>query len=82
MSGVQHHARRLDRNPGDDARYHRAFLLPAVPSVDAGQSLVVPQGWFRNDRTIELFTDGVWQVRLLHVLDDGPDFERVSFVVC
>lgn len=63
-------------------KYQRAFLLPATPSVGAEQSLVLPQGWFRSGRIIELFTDGAWQVRLLHVLDDGPDFERISFEVC
>jgi hypothetical protein len=75
-------ARPFDRSARDDGKYRRAFLLPAVPSVNAEQSLVLPQGWFRNDRVIELFTDGAWRVRLLHVLDDGPDYERVSFVVC
>jgi hypothetical protein len=75
-------ARPLNRNAGDDGKYQRAFLLPAVPSVGAEQSLVVPQGWFRNDRLIELYTDGPWRVRMQHVLDDGPDFDRVSFVVC
>lgn len=63
-------------------KYDRAFLLPAVPSVDAEQSLVVPKSWYRPERTIELHADGTWQVRLLHLLDDGPDFERVSFAVC
>ena len=31
---------------------------------------------------VELFTDGVWRVKLINVLDDGPDFDRVSFEVC
>jgi hypothetical protein len=75
-------ARPLDRSAADDGKYHRAFLLPAVPSVGAEQSLVLPQGWFRNERVIELFTDGAWRVSLQHVLDDGPDYERVSFTVC
>ena len=64
------------------SRYERAFLLPAIPSVATEQSLVVPTGWYRSGRVIELFTDGVWRVKLVHVLDDGPDFERVSFVAC
>jgi hypothetical protein len=75
-------ARPLDRSAADDGKYRRAFLLPAVPSVGAEQSLVLPQGWFRNERVIELFTDGAWRVSLQHVLDDGPDYERVSFTVC
>lgn len=75
-------ARPLEQTGADTGKYQRAFLLPAVPSVAAEQSLVLPQGWFRVDRVIELFTDGIWRVKLLHVLDDGPDFERVSFEVC
>lgn len=63
-------------------KYHRAFLLPTIPAVSAEPSLVLPLGWFRCGRVIELFTDGAWQIKLLQVLDDGPDFERVSFVTC
>ncbi len=63
-------------------KYHRAFMLPSVPAMEAEQSLVLPKGWFRRERIIELYTDSTWQARLLHKLDDGPDFERVSFTVC
>lgn len=74
---------RLIENPGESSgKFHRAFLLPAIPAVSAEQSIVLPPGWFRSGRTIELFTDGSWQIKLVHVLDDGPDFERISFVVC
>lgn len=60
----------------------RAFLLPAIPAIDLEASLVLPQGWFRPGRVVELFIDGASQVKLLHILDDGPDFERVSFALC
>lgn len=75
-------ARPLDHLEGGNGKYHRAFLLPAAPAIHTEQSLILPRAWFRSGRVIELFTDGVWQVRLLHVLDDGLDFERVSFTVC
>ena len=26
--------------------------------------------------------DGTTQIKLQHIIDDGPDFERVSFVLC
>ena len=64
------------------SHYQRAFLLPAIPAVNAEQSLVLPQGWFRRGRIIELYTDGAWQVRLTRVLDSGPDFDRVTFEIC
>ena len=75
-------ARPLDSASEPGGKYQRAFLLPAIAAVSTEQSLVVPQGWFRSGRIIELFTDGAWQVRLLSVIDNGPDFERVSFVLC
>lgn len=61
--------------------YQRAFLLSALASAGAEQSLVLAPGVYRASRTIEIFTEGAWRVRLKHVLDTGPDFERVSFEV-
>lgn len=66
---------------GNAELYSRAFLLPAIQAVDTEQSLVLPQGWYQAGRVIEIYTDGVWRVRLNRVLQDGPDFERVSFTL-
>ena len=63
-------------------KYHPAFLLPAIPATGTEQSLVLPSGGYHVGRTLEVFTDGAWQVKLTHVLEDGPGFERVGFVVC
>jgi hypothetical protein len=72
--------------PADQAgelasQYHPGFLLPAIPAVGSEQSLILPTGWYRPGRILDLFTDGVWPVKLTQVIDDGPDFERVGFVV-
>ena len=75
-------ARPLEETSGLSGPYQRAFMLPAVPAIKAEQSLVLPQGWFRAGRIVEIHTDGPWQVRLMHILDDGPDFDRVSFALC
>jgi len=72
-------ARRVDAGQGI---FQRAFLLPAVAALAAEQSLVIPPGWFASGREIELHTDGRRRVRLRQLLDDGPDFARVSFAVC
>ena len=61
--------------------YHRAFLLPAIPPLATEQSLILPTGWFKPGRLLEAHTDGSWRIKLQHVLEDGPDFERVSFTV-
>ena len=75
-------ARARDHLGVDDGKYHRAFLLPTIASASIEQTLVLPQGWFRSGRVLELFTDGAWQVKLQHVIEDGADFERISFVSC
>ena len=75
-------ARPRDQQGVDNGKYHRAFLLPTIASAGIAQTLVLPQGWFRSGRVIELFTDGPWQVKLQHVIEDGADFERISFVLC
>ncbi len=71
------------RMPDDADSYATsgAFLLPAVPAVGSEQSLVIPRGWSDASRLIEIYTDTAWCVELVKVLDHGPDFERMSFVV-
>ena len=69
------------QGPGD-GKYERAFLLPTIASANIEQTLVLPQGWFRSGRIVEIYTDGPWQVKLMHVVEDGADFERISFVLC
>ena len=72
-------ARLLTGHGNRSELYSCAFLLPAVDAVGAAQSLVLPTGWYQAGRVIEIYTDGPWRVRLDHVLQEGPDFERVSF---
>jgi len=73
-------ARPLTQEGAHSEMYSRAFLLAAVPAVGSEPSLVVPQGWYHAGRLVEIHADAVQRVKLLHVLEDGPDFERVSFV--
>lgn len=63
----------------DAAEAHgQAFLLPAISS-NAKASLVIPQGWYRADRVIEIATKPKQRVRLRRLIRSGPDFEQVSF---
>lgn len=75
-------ARPLAQHGAHSEMYGRAFLLTAVPAGNGAPSLVVPQGWFRAGRIIEIYTETPWRAQLLQMLEDGPDFERVSFVPC
>jgi hypothetical protein len=59
--------------------YVRAFLLPAVPALKEQPSLVLPRGWYRPERLIEIYTDRPVEVRLSELLTQGSNFDRVSF---
>ena len=73
---------RMIEHGGEQAgKYHPAFLLPTTPSSPE-PSLVLPLGWYRPGRILDLYTDKPWQIRLDHVVDDGPDFEQVGFSLC
>jgi hypothetical protein len=56
-----------------------ALMLPAVAALQAPDTLVLPIGWFRPKRVIEVFTDRAHQMVLSAVIERGADFERVSF---
>lgn len=60
-------------------RYERAFLLPAVPALNEAVSLVLPRGWFQAERVIEIHTDRQIKLKLIELLSQGPDFERITF---
>jgi hypothetical protein len=74
-------ARIVSGQSGQGEMYSRSFLLPSVPAVNPDPSLVLPQGWYQAGRVVEIFGETAWRVRLDHVLQEGPDFERVSFAL-
>ena len=72
-------ARGVEENGSASGAYERAFLLPAIAAVNAGQSVILPAGWYRLGRIVEIFVDGVMRIRLLRLLDAGHDFERIAY---
>lgn len=74
-------ARPLACTPERRELYGRAFLLPAVTAIAAPASLVIPKGWFHSEGLLEVYTDGVWRVKMDRLIGSGPDFDRVSFSV-
>ena len=56
-----------------------ALALGAVQALNAPPALVIPSGWFKPKRVIEIFTEGTARVRLLEVMERGTDFERVTY---
>ncbi len=60
-------------------KYRHGFLLPPVALLEEPEAVIVPAGWFRAGRAIELYTDSSRQIRLTRLLDRGSDFERAAF---
>jgi cyclic-di-GMP-binding protein len=56
-----------------------ALSLTAVPEFQAPPTLILPAGWYRPNRLIDVFIESVTQVRLVEFLDRGSDFERLTY---
>ncbi|HEX6735700.1 MAG TPA: hypothetical protein VF096_12885 [Azonexus sp.] len=71
------------RHPGHSGtqeRYVRGFLLPALSAISEEASLVVPAGMYQASRALEVCCgEESWPVRMLHIVQRGTDFERVSY---
>ena len=67
------------RAGGADEQYTPAFLLPALAALQAPETLVLPAGWFKPKREIEVVTDRSGKLRLVAIIDRGADFECVTF---
>jgi hypothetical protein len=57
--------------------YARALALGAAAALASPAALVLPPGWFKPKRVLELRDAGA--VRLTEVLERGLDFERVAY---
>jgi hypothetical protein len=62
-----------------EERYAQAFLLAAVPALQAPATLVTAAGWFKPKRVVEVASEKPMRVRLLEVVERGIDFERVTY---
>jgi len=60
-------------------KYLQAVLLPALPALHSSATLVLPAGWYRPRRVIEVSSDKIEQILLTGIVERGADFERVSF---
>jgi len=60
-------------------QYTPALMLPSVAALQTPETLVLPVGWFKPDRVIEVQRESALRVQLVSVVNRGADFERVSF---
>jgi hypothetical protein len=62
-----------------DAKYVQALSLTAVAALDSPPTLVLPTGWYKPKRVVEVFADGPVKVRLTEIAERGSDYERVGY---
>ncbi len=60
-------------------KYSPGFLLPAVPALQEPESVIMPVGWFKLERVLEVLDKKAWQLRLVGLIDRGTDFERATY---
>jgi hypothetical protein len=59
--------------------YVQALSLTAVAAINAPPSLVLPSGWFKTKRVIDVYVEGHVKVRLTEIIERGIDYERVAY---
>ena len=55
------------------------LLLAAAPAVRAPSTLILPAGWFRPKRLIDIQGGSVEQVFLTAAIERGNDFDRCTY---
>jgi hypothetical protein len=56
-----------------------AIALSAVPALESPPSLVLPSGWYKPKRVLELHDQQSSKAMLTEVIERGIDFERVAY---
>ena len=60
-------------------KYVQALSLTAVAALNAPPTLVLPPGWFKPRRVIEVFLESPIRIQLTEMVERGSDFERVLY---
>jgi hypothetical protein len=55
-----------------------ALYCPALAALGAPASLILPPGWYRPKRVLEVYSDASESLLLSGVIERGSDFERVA----
>jgi cyclic-di-GMP-binding protein len=71
-------ARPTGLNVSEDS-WVAALALSAAPALESPASLILPSGWYKPKRVIELHGEGSSKAMLLKVIERGSDFERVAY---
>jgi hypothetical protein len=58
-----------------------ALYCPALPALATPASLILPPGWYRPKRVLEVYSDASELLLLSGVIERGSDFERVALEI-
>ncbi len=59
-------------------KYVPAFYCPALAALASPAALLLPPGWYRPKRVLEVYSDSSESFLLSNVIERGSDFERVA----
>jgi hypothetical protein len=59
-------------------KFAPALYCPALAALSSPASLILPPGWYRPKRVLEVYSDSSELLLLSGVIERGSDFERVA----
>ena len=62
-------------------KYIPALTLTEVAALKSPPTLILPAGWYKPKRVVEVFVQQPLRVKLNDLIERGPDFERMSYEV-
>ncbi len=62
-------------------KYVQALTLTEVAALKSPPTLILPAGWYKPNRVVEVFVQKPLRVKLLELVDRGTDFERMTYEV-
>ena len=65
--------------PSDIKGFERGLLLPELPAESTPATLILPTGWYRPGRFVEIHGEQKPFAKLVNLLERGSDFERCTF---
>ena len=63
----------------NEEAYQRALLLPAIPEKSLPPRLFLDPGWYQPQCSLDLYVHERGSVRLLDLMEKGPNFEQATF---
>jgi cyclic-di-GMP-binding protein len=80
LPGVPHGiALRLTGVNARNEKYVPALALPSVPALQTAATLVIPAGWYRARRVLEVHRENPEQLMLSGLVERGSDYELCTF---